>query len=260
MKGRTAIVTGSASGIGKATALCLAREGANVVIADINEDDAKGVGDLARQHGVQALVQRVDVSDAEQIRSLVEETVRQFGTVDILVNNAADLGLLENDLDVVETSFEVLDKTYASNFRGAFAACKYALPHMLTSGRGAIVNVSSIQSTLGDYDKAAYSMMKAAINSLTQCIATRFGREGIRCNAVSPGPVMNREAGKEWPEAMRVGYLEHVTTPDIGAPAELGEVITFLASDRASYINGAVIPVDGGYSAHMHLDTREIYA
>ncbi len=256
MKDRSIIVTGAASGIGKATALKLAEMGANVVAADINEDGARQVATQAAAHGIKCVPSHTDMSNSDDIAKMVEQTVNQFGRIDGLVNNAADIGLTRYDSNVVDTEMTVWDRVYQVNFRGPVLACKLAIPHMLKAGGGSIVNVSSIQSLLGDHERVAYSAMKSAMNSLTRSIATTYGKQGIRCNTVCPGPVMSREPEKRWPEKLVEDFRSHILLEDVSSPEEQSELIAFLLSESAASVTGQTIASDMGYSSHMHFYMR----
>lgn len=253
---KVAVVTGGGSGIGKATALWMGKAGFNVAVADIDGDAAQKVAADIQAGGTKALALAIDVSDSDQVASMIEQTVDSFGGIRSLVNNAADIALNRYDRNILDTDFEVFDRAYSANLRSVFAACKFALPHMLEQGGGTIVNVSSIQSLLGDMERIAYSASKAGINSLTRSIATAYGKQGIRCNTVCPGPVMNRDPGKEWPEPMRKAYSDQLLTTDVGSPEQLAELIGFLASDQCSFVNGETIAADGGFTNHMHLHMK----
>ncbi len=253
MAGKVMIVTGAASGIGRATALKLAEVEASVVVADLNGEGAKLV---AAEAGVRAIGLAVDMGDEAQISGMIDATIERFGRIDGLVNNAADLGQVFKDGDVVNTDLAVWDRVYQVNLRGAVAACKFVVPHMLEAGGGSIVNVSSIQSLLGDMERVAYSALKAAMNSLTRSIATAFGKQGVRCNAVLPGPVMSREPGRAWPEAMRQGFRDHILLDDVSRPEEIAELVGFLLSDAASAITAQIIAADAGLSSRMSYYSR----
>ena len=250
---KVAVVTGGASGIGRATAMKMAAEGASVVIGDINHQGAEEVAEAICQSGGTALAIFTDVAQPEQIENMIAETVSHFGALHVLCNNAADLSLLQYDGDFLQTEIETWDKTYAADLRSVMVACKYAIPHMLDAGGGAIVNVSSVDGASGDNTRFAYAAAKAGINILTQCTATTYGKQGIRCNAVLPGLVLSaaaEDALSNTPE-IREAFEDNVLTPHLGVPEEIAEVIVFLAGEGASYVNGQLINVDGGLLSHV---------
>lgn len=249
---KVAIVTGGASGIGRATALKMAAEGASVVIGDINSEGSDTVVDAISGAGGIASSVPTDVSKPDQVEHLIREAVSRYGGLHVLCNNAADLSLLQYDGDFLQTDIDTWDRTYAADLRSVMVACKYALPHLLESG-GVIVNVSSVDGISGDNTRFAYAAAKAGINILTQCTATTYGQQGVRCNAVLPGLVLSPtalEAFSREPE-IKAAFEDNVLTPHLGTPEEVAAVIVFLASDAASYINGQLIQVDGGLLSHV---------
>ena len=248
---RVAVVTGAAGGIGLATAQAFAEQGATVVLADINETAVHEAASSIEKSGSEALAIRADVADIDSVKAMVEQTVSRFGGVDVLVNNAANLTLAQADEGVLDADFDLWDQMYRINLRGCIAACKFAIPHMLEGGRGAIINVSSAAALNGDIRRVAYGATKAGLDLATKSIATTFGKQGIRCNGVSPGTIMaesTRDAAR--PDLLDV-QLANVLLPDIGRPEQIADVITFVASDRASFLTGQIIGVDGGLMAHM---------
>lgn len=251
LSGRIAIVTGGASGIGRACAFALARVGGSVVVADINADGANEVvRELVAQGGA-GLALHVDVSDAAQVIAMVASTVKAYGGVDILVNNAADLRLLAEDRDLLSSNVDVWERSYRSNQQSVMLATQQVLPHMLAKKKGAIVNISSVDGELGDATKIAYGMNKAAINLLTLCVATAYGHQGVRCNAVLPGLVMTPLAVAAVGPAQRPIWEANIRSPHLGTPEEVANVVHFLASDAASYVNGQLLKVDGGLLSHV---------
>jgi NAD(P)-dependent dehydrogenase (short-subunit alcohol dehydrogenase family) len=249
LEDKIAIVTGGAGGIGSATARRLIAEGARVVVADI---------DLARAHAVasdlgpEALALQYDAAHVTSIEALVEATVRHFGRVDILHNNAAVTApeLQSRDTTAVDIPFEIWDLTLQVNLKSYMAGCKYALPHMLAQGSGAIINTASGSGSHGDLARIAYGTSKAGIINLTRYIATQHGRAGIRCNAISPGLIVTPAAEKAVPELLRM-IAEHVLTPRLGRAEDVAALVAFLASEDAGYINGENITCDGGMCAHQ---------
>lgn len=245
---QVAIVTGGASGIGEATCRRLAAEGATVVIADVDADRAHS---LAAELGPSAVAQVFDAADVATIEQLVRGTLERFGRLDVLHNNAAlsSPAVHARDRNAIDIEFETWDLVMAVNLRGYLAGCKYALPAMLKQGRGAIVNTASTGGLAGDITRMAYSVSKAGIIGLTRQIATHYGRQGIRCNAVAPGLVLT--PGTRGAAANVIDVIErHLLVPEVGEPQDIAALVCFLASDEARYINGQTYVADGGMLAH----------
>lgn len=247
-KGQVAIVTGGASGIGEATCRRLVAEGATVVVADVNGDRAASLADAL---GPNAIAQQFDAADVTSIERLVLGTVKRFGRLDVLHNNAAltSPALHAQDTNAIDISFETWDTVMGVNLRGYLAGCKYALPTMIAQGSGAIVNTASTGAFSGDITRMAYTVSKAAIIGLTRQIATHHGRQGIRCNAVAPGLVLSAGSLAAVPDVIKV-MQRHLLTPEIGEPEDLAALVCFLASGEARYINGQTYIADGGMLAH----------
>lgn len=247
--GRVAIVTGAAQGIGKATAERLANAGAKVAIVDYNEELAHKV---AGRIGDGAIAIRADMTQPAEVQAFVEETAVKWGRIDILVNNAsnvAKIGLADGN--IVDTEMDIWDDVYACNLRGPAAACKYAIPHMLKNGSGAIVNIASIQGLAGDLVRVAYGSTKAGLIMMSKYVATQFGRQGIRCNSIAPGLVMSPSAHDERVEPFLQMVEQHMLTDERGQPVDLAEVIAFLVSDASRYVTGQNLTVDGGLLCHQ---------
>ena len=186
LRGKVAIVTGAGSGIGEATARLMAREGASVVVADIDGVAAKWVaGELTS-----AMAAEVDVSNEAHIVHMMELAIETFGGIDILHNNATDSKTNATDIDIVTLDMELFDRLVAVNLKSVVMACKHAIPHMLARGGGAIVNTASIEAFVGRGVRAVYGASKAGVVLLTKAVAAQYGARGIRCNAVAPGLVL----------------------------------------------------------------------
>jgi NAD(P)-dependent dehydrogenase (short-subunit alcohol dehydrogenase family) len=246
--GQVAIVTGGASGIGEATCRRLVAEGAQVVIADVNGEQAIA---LAAQLGPQAIAHQFDASDVASVESLVSGTIKRFGRLDVLHNNAAISSpeVHARDRNPIDITFATWDQVMAVNVRGYLAGCKYALPAMIAQGTGAIVNTASTGGFAGDITRMAYSVSKAAIIGLTRQIATHYGRQGIRCNAVAPGLVLTPGTRGAAPQVIEV-MQRHLLVPEVGQPEDIAAVVCFLASNESRYINGQTYIADGGMLAH----------
>jgi NAD(P)-dependent dehydrogenase (short-subunit alcohol dehydrogenase family) len=253
VEGKVAIVTGGGSGIGRASCELLAREGAAVVVADLDAESAQRVAQGIVDAGGRALAQPVDVRREASIEAMVRAAIDAFGALHVLCNNAADTSLraMEQDRALLDVSTETWDRVLAVDLRSVFLGCRYAIPRMIDAGGGSIVNTSSNQSLAGDLSQTAYASAKAAINTLSLSVATQYGRQGIRCNVVSPGPIRTPAFDRACPPEVAEELARHSLVPRLGRPEDLAHAVLFLASDDASYITGQILRVDGGQLAHL---------
>jgi NAD(P)-dependent dehydrogenase (short-subunit alcohol dehydrogenase family) len=247
VEGKVAIVTGAGSGIGEATARLLAREGASVVVADLNGAEAARVA--SQLDGAVAV--KVDVSDEPDVVRMVETAVESFGGLDVLHNNATDSSLNAVDTDIVTLDMAIFDRLVAVNLKGAFMGCKHAIPHMLVRGGGSIVNTASVDGFVGRGVRAAYGASKAGIVLLTKSVASQYGTRGIRCNAVAPGLTLTPGAVSNATPEYIDAALALYPMPRLCAPEDVANAVLFLASDDAAYINAATLMVDGGATVYM---------
>lgn len=238
LKGKVVVVTGGAAGIGKATAFRFAQEGCRVVVWDVNQpsDDV--------------VFSKVDVSDTASVKAAVDETVARWGTIDVLVNNAGILrdGLLVKykDGSVVGTmSDEVFDSVIAVNLRGVFVCTRAVAPVMIAGGGGVILNASSVVGLYGNFGQTNYVATKAGVIGMTRTWARELGRHKIRVNAVTPGFIAT-EMVQAMPEKILQSMRDHTPIGRVGDPMDIANAYLWLASDAASFVHGAVIPVDGG--------------
>lgn len=250
--GKVGIVAGGASGIGKATAHRLAREGACVVVADISETAAVAVAESIRSAGGAAAAFTVDVSDETAVLAAVRFTVERFGRLDLLYNVAADLAHgIANDTDILATSLEAFDQTLAVTLRGYVLTCRAALPHMIEGGGGAIVNTSSLAAlrAVPPGNRYSYAIAKSGLGPLSQHIAVRYAKQGVRCNTVALGMVATEGVQRTMtPE--RIAQLPgSALTAEPTEPEGVAAVVAFLLSDDARSVSGQTINVDGGASA-----------
>jgi NAD(P)-dependent dehydrogenase (short-subunit alcohol dehydrogenase family) len=245
---KVAIVTGSGAGIGAATASTLALLGAAVVLADINEDAAHRQADQINGAGGRALACRTDVSKEADVAACVAAAVEHFGRLDILHNNAAAIGLAHSDRGLLDQTVEHWEATFRVNVLGVMLGCKHAVPAMLKAGNGgSIINTSSIAAQAGDVMLTAYGASKGAVSQLTLAVATQFGKDGIRCNAVAPGLTFSDTTAAAIPQPIIDAWIAHACTPHAGHPQDIANVVAFLASDEARYVTGQVLKADGGY-------------
>jgi dihydroanticapsin dehydrogenase len=247
---RVAIVTGAGSGIGQASAIRLAEEGAKVICADINLESANATASEINSSGFIAEGYAIDIADSQACTSLVDRVVSQYGSIDILVNNAGV------NLPGVfhEVSNETIDRTLNVNVKGAMFLTRAALPHMLKNSRGSIVNMSSVNGLVSEPYLSVYSASKGAIVMFTRGIALDYAKTGIRCNAICPGWV---DTPINHAHAKMLGGLDHVyktidSFQPIGRPGtsrEIANVVLFLASDESSFMTGSIVSADGGMTA-----------
>lgn len=242
LTGKLAVITGGDSGIGRAVAIAYAREGADVLISYLNEDeDAKDTAALVEAAGRKAVLVPGDVSDPAHCRSIIAKAVEAFGRVDILVNNAA---FQMNHETLEEIPDEEWDHTFATNISAMFYLTKAALPHM--SPGGSIIGSSSVNSDSPSPTLAPYAATKAAIANFTASLAQMLGERGIRANSVAPGPIWTPLIPATMPEEKVESFGTDTPLGRVGQPAELAPVYVLLASDEGSYISGARIAVTGG--------------
>ncbi len=245
--GKTTVITGAASGMGKAMAMAFAKSGANVVLADVAADAGQEATERISSAGGTAIFLKTDVSLEAEVASLAKTAIETFGSLDIWVNNAATLG---KSALIGEQDAETLEQVLGINVKGTVYGMKHALAVMTRKKRGVIVNVSSVQGFRVAYPGMAfYAASKAAVVSLTKSAALEYGDRGIRVVGIAPGPIdtpmLRSASGENWPPAIvKVTPLDRV-----GEPEEVADATLWLCSDEASYITGATLPVDGGFLA-----------
>jgi NAD(P)-dependent dehydrogenase (short-subunit alcohol dehydrogenase family) len=247
--GKSALITGAAAGIGRATAELFAREGARLVLADINTDGLSALHDSLVDVAGDVAVVTADVSKPEDARLMIEVAVEQYGRLDIAVANAGIIPLAS----VLEATTDDWDEVMSIDGRGMFLTCKYAIEQMLINGGGSIVCLSSISGMAGQARQSTYGPAKFVATGLTKHLAVEWARQGIRVNAVAPGTINTERVQRLPDEPGGPEYLETIKAAHpmgrLGEPSEVAEAILFLASDQASFITGAILPVDGGFLA-----------
>jgi NAD(P)-dependent dehydrogenase (short-subunit alcohol dehydrogenase family) len=246
LAGKTAFITGSASGIGRATALLFAREGAAVTVADFNDEGGNETARMITAEGGTAKFTHTDVTSEEDVREAIAATVNGSGRLDVLVNDAGIVHMA----GAVDTKVEDWERVLNTNLRGMFFTCKYAIPHMQQNGGGAIVNIASIGSLVGILAHAAYNASKGGVVALSRQMAVDYGPSNIRVNCVAPTatdtPLIRKAgAGRRTLQAIADGHpLRRIAQPE-----DIANAVLFLASDEARCITGAVLPVDAGWTA-----------
>lgn len=247
--GRTAVVTGAATGVGRGIAEHFARAGANVLLCDVAADDGQAVADGLVANGHQAKFLRADVSDPVDARSLTEAALDHWGALDILVNNAAVQ--VEKTIEDVEP--EEWDRLMGVNLKGVYLCSRYAIPAMRAGGGGSIVNIASVNGFWVEPGLGAYCAAKGGVIALTRSTAADFGRDQIRCNCICPGYVDTGMAGRYLdsqsdPADARAEVASLHAVGRVGQPADIAACAQFLASDAASFATGAAFVIDGGLS------------
>ncbi len=246
LKGKVAVIAGGATGIGAATADRLAEEGVKVVIGDVNIGTAEKLAEKIRAGGGTATAVAFDVSDDASVKHLVDTAVETYGGIDCMHANAADLSLCLSDSDAVDLELDIWDRTMAINLRGHLLCTRHAIPALLKRGGGAIVYTSSGAAYVGEPVRVAYAVSKSGINALMRHVASRWGKNGIRSNAIAPGLVMTDNALANMPRERQDEMLALGRSVRLGRPADIASTVAMLMSDDGDWINGQVISVDGG--------------
>lgn len=244
LRDKTALVTGASRGIGSAIAKSLAKEGAFVIVNyNGSKERAMAVVDEIKREGGNAISYGCDVSDFRACEEMVNRLIQDYGHIDILVNNA---GITRDNL-VMKMSEEDFDQVIAINLKGAFNTIRHLSRYLLKQRAGSIINISSVSGVLGNAGQANYSASKAGIIGLTKSIARELASRGITCNAVAPGYI-ETEMTEKMPEAAKEGIRAQIPLKRAGSAQNVADLVMFLASERAAYITGQVISVDGGMS------------
>jgi len=251
LEDKVCIITGGGSGMGRVAAELFAREGAKVVVAEVTEEAGQDTARTVTEAGGQATFVRADVSNEAEARAMVDHAITTFGRVDVLYNNAGIMPAADHS--VIDTDVATWDKVMAVNVRGVCLGCKYASPRMVEQGSGSVINIASFVALLGcSVPQDAYTASKGAILSLTRSLAVQFGPNGVRSNAICPGPV-ETPLLLDWlvkdEEAKRI-RLARNPTGRFGKPEEIVAMAVYLASDESRWTNGASLVVDGGISVN----------
>lgn len=246
LKDKVFIVAGGGSGIGAATAQRLAEEGAAVVIGDLSAENARRTAARLEASGARVVGTSFDIVSEDSVRALVATAVGHFGGLDGMHVNAADIDALQNDTDAETMPLDTFDRTLAVNLRGHLLCTRHALPELLKRGGGSLVYTSSGSAYMGEPVRLAYAISKNGLHGLLRHVASRWGKQGVRANAVAPGLVMTEAARRGMSEEACAAVLGATRSRRLGEPADIAAAVAFLMSDDGEWINGQVLSVDGG--------------
>ena len=244
---KVAIITGAGSGLGQAVAIRLAKEKINIVAVDINEEGGQETVEMVKQSGVDAMFIKADVSKAEDVKNYVDQTVERFGTIDYFFNNA---GISGSGSYFLDTKIEEIQQIVNINLMGALYGVRYVAEVMLKNGAGSIVNTASSAGVIGQDSVVTYSATKHGIIGLTKSMVAEYAKDGLRINAIAPGPTETPmvKAFYEANPSMKENATKGIPQKRLGTPEEVAELVTFLLTSKAQYINGEVIRIDGGFT------------
>ncbi|WP_112182110.1 MULTISPECIES: SDR family NAD(P)-dependent oxidoreductase [Paraliobacillus] len=244
---KVAVITGGGSGLGQATALRLAEEGINIAVVDVNEQGGNETVELLKKSGVDAIFIKADVAKVDEVKNYVEKTVEKFGSIDYFFNNAGISGSGKYYLD---TDIKEIEQIVGINLMGALYGVRYVAEVMLKNGGGSIVNTASSAGVIGQDSVVTYSATKHGIIGLTKSMVAEYAKDGLRVNAIAPGPTetpMVKEFFDANPE-MKENAENGIPQKRLGTPEEVAELVAFLLTSKAQYINGDVIRIDGGFT------------
>jgi NAD(P)-dependent dehydrogenase (short-subunit alcohol dehydrogenase family) len=260
LSGKVAFVTGAGSGIGRATAHLFAREGAQVIIAELDEQRGHVAAQAIVADGGSAQFVATDVTCEHSVEAALDQAAKLYGQINVLVNCAG--GSIAADKSVTDVDLDVWDHTIALDLKGPFLCCRYGIPHLVSAGGGAIVNFTSVVALKGNFPGHVYTAAKGGIISFTQAVAGRYWRNNIRSNAIAPGLILSErilersgldpsaapETQTEQAQQVNKSVFDHRHPFSVGVPEDIANVALFLASDESRMVNGAVIPAEGGLS------------
>lgn len=238
---KVVLVSGAASGMGVYEAKAFAKESAKVVVADVNAEGAKATAKEIAADGGEAIGIGVDLTNAEQLQSMVDDVLAHFGRIDVLVNNA---GVFDKYATLLDTSDELWDLIYNINIKAVFRLTKLVLPQMIERGHGSIVNIASVAGLIANKGGAAYTSSKHAVIGLTKHLSSTYAKDGIKVNAICPGTIVTpliKDVIANIPK-------DNVPMHRFGEPEEVADLALFLASDEAAFMSGAIVPIDGGFT------------
>lgn len=251
--GKVVVVTGAAQGIGKVIVHTFAEAGAAVVFCDIQDPQGEAVAEAVRAKGGRAIYQHTDVASPPEVQKLIQCAVQNYGRLDILVNNAKADALGR----VTELELKDWNRVLSVCLTGSFLCAKYAIPHMIASGGGAIINISSVHALVAYAEFPAYDTAKAGLLGLTRQIAADYGPEGIRANTIIPGRIVHEDFKRKFP---RLPFSAYYPAGRLGKPSDIASAVLYLASDAAEFITGTELVVDGGLTSRTQewrLETRD---
>ncbi|HEX4835069.1 MAG TPA: glucose 1-dehydrogenase [bacterium] len=251
LRDKVTLITGAGSGMGRLAALTFAREGARVVAADVSASAGEDTAAQVARAGGEAVFVEADVSNEDQVRTVVRRAVERFGRLDVLYNNAGIFP--EQDGSVVDVAEDVWDRVMAVNLKGIYLCCKHGIPELLRAGGGSIINVASFVALVGcTVPQDAYTASKGGVIALTKSLAVQFGPRRIRSNAIAPGPI-ETPLLTSWllanPEAKKL-RLDRIPMGRFGRPEDIVQMALYLASDESTWVNGSVLVVDGGITSN----------
>ncbi|MFF1942857.1 SDR family NAD(P)-dependent oxidoreductase [Rhodococcus qingshengii] len=254
LESKSVVITGAASGIGRAAAQLMAAEGAKVLVADLDPARAEEAAVAIRETGGNAVGFGVDVMNEDSLAAMIEKAVTEFGGINVLCNHVGGSNP-RKDLDLLRMDLDEWDRVMSLNVRSTVVASRLAIPHMNSAGGGSIVNTASVGGLIGDSLQSAYGSAKAAVIRLTQYIAVQYGANGVRCNAVAPGAIMTPALVDNIPADVIDGLKQANALSYLGEPEDIAHAMVYLASDESRYMTGQTLVVDGGLTSKSPLAT-----